>query len=155
MHYFAYDHTREVEVLVGCYLMTTRTAIEKFGLLDENFFFYGEDLDWSRRCRQAGLKVMFYPQAEAIHYCGGSSANDPARFAVAQLHARLQLWSKHKSRWAVQGLRLLLYAQCSFRLLAALLTGKNNGSANKNPVPASKVQLACLRALWGLSARSS
>ena len=68
MFYFSYNQTREVEVLVGCFILARHHAVKQFGLLDEGFWMYGEDLDWSRRCWQSEWKVMFYPGAEAIHY---------------------------------------------------------------------------------------
>lgn len=147
MFYFAYDRICEVEVLVGCFILARREAVDQFGLLDESFWMYGEDLDWSRRCWRAGWKVMFYPNAESIHYCGGSSANDPARFAVAQLEARLQLWAKHHSSIQQRGFMVLIFIQCCLRLLAAgfkfLLKRREAGNAAGQ----IRVQVSCIRAL--------
>jgi GT2 family glycosyltransferase len=147
MFYFPYDRTIEVEVLVGCFIMARRRALDDFGLLDENFFFYGEDLDWSRRCRQAGWKVMFYPGAECIHYCGGSSANDPVRFSVAQLKARVQLWAKYRSKAAQVGLIVLLIAQCSFRMGGAIFKLLLPGTDREKARHRAGQQLTGLRAL--------
>ncbi len=57
-----------------------RKAMDEVGLLDEDFFFYGEDIDWCRRFRDAGWEVVFYPEAETIHFGGASSGNAPVRF---------------------------------------------------------------------------
>ena len=43
------DDERDVEVVSGCYLMVRREAMEAVGLLDEDFFFFGEETDWCRR----------------------------------------------------------------------------------------------------------
>lgn len=149
MFYFSYDRTLEVEVLVGCFILARRDAVNQFGLLDEDFFFYGEDLDWCRRCRESGWKIMFYPGAEAIHYCGGSSANDPLRFQIAQQNARLQLWAKHHSRSAQWGLKVLITLQCFARFLAAGFTVLVGRGDRKNGTLRARMQLACLRAIWG------
>lgn len=148
MFYFSYDCTCEVEVLVGCFILARRSAINEFGLLDEVFFFYGEDIDWSRRCWQSGWKVMFYPGAEAIHFCGGSSTNNRAHFAVAQHTARLQLWAKHRPRFAVAGLMVLLAWQCILRLSVAGLIFAFRLHRWKDPAMLTRIQVACLKNLW-------
>lgn len=81
MFYFPCDRTIAADVLVACFILPCRAAIDQFGLLDEDFWIYGEDFDW---CWRSGWKVMFFPGAEAIHYCGGTSANDPLRLALTQ-----------------------------------------------------------------------
>jgi hypothetical protein len=149
MFYFSHDRTCEVEVLVGCFILARRESVNQFGLLDEDFWMYGEDLDWCRRCWKAGWKVMFYPGAEAIHYCGGSSANDPARFEVAQRMARVQLWAKHKSRMARWGLVALITAQCCLRILAAGINTLLKRPGQQTLSDSARIQVACLRAVWG------
>jgi hypothetical protein len=54
MMYFKGDRTLEVDVLVGCFWAVRREAIDQFGLLDEGFFIYAEDVDWCKRCWKAG-----------------------------------------------------------------------------------------------------
>jgi GT2 family glycosyltransferase len=146
MFYFSYDRIREVDVLVGCFILARRAAVQEFGLLDEGFWMYGEDVDWGRRCWQAGWKVMFYPNAEAIHYCGGSSSNDPVRFEVAQLQAVLRLWGKHRSRAVQAAFWILKTLQCTLRLFAAGLWAI--AAKRQDSVLRVRTQVACLRALW-------
>jgi hypothetical protein len=148
MFEFSYDRTREIEVLVGCFILARREAVSHFGLLDESFWMYGEDIDWSRRCWQSGWKVIFYPGAEAIHYCGGSSANDPVRFEVAQQQARLQLWAKHRSQVGQWGFATLITIQCLLRLFAAGFTALAKRPRRQTSVGGARIQVACLRALW-------
>ena len=64
-----WDHgyNREVDALSGACLMVRRAAVEQVGLLDENFFLYGEDLDWCYRFKKAGWKVFYCSEAEIIH----------------------------------------------------------------------------------------
>jgi GT2 family glycosyltransferase len=98
-----FDHRspRNVEVLSGCFLMARRDALQDVGLLDERFFIYKEDVDWSKRFRDARWQVMFYPEAKAIHYGGASSSLAPARFQIEMERANLQYWRKHHS-WLAQ-----------------------------------------------------
>jgi GT2 family glycosyltransferase len=66
--------------------------------MDERFFMYGEDMDWCKRFSQAGLEKKYYPEAEAIHFGGGSSMNKPKRFFVEMLRANIQYWKKHHGK---------------------------------------------------------
>jgi hypothetical protein len=149
MFYFSYDRSIEVDVLVGCFIMARRAAVDEFGLLDEGFFMYGEDIDWCRRCWKAGWKVMFYPGAEAIHYCGGSSSSDPVRFEVAQQDARLQLWAKYHSRLARLVLVALMTVMYCLRILVAGFVALTERSSIHTSSSRARMQVHCLRALWG------
>jgi GT2 family glycosyltransferase len=64
---------RDVEVVTGCYMMVRSIAVREVGLLDEDFFFYGEETDWCRRCSEAGWKLRFAPVGEITHYDCGSA----------------------------------------------------------------------------------
>jgi hypothetical protein len=58
---------RSVDFVNGCSLLITRQAVEKAGLLDENYFMYWEETDWCMRVRQAGFDVRFEPGARLRH----------------------------------------------------------------------------------------
>ncbi len=57
----------------GAAMLTTKDAISKVGLMDENFFFYFEDVDWAKRFWQNGYKVIYYPEAKVYHALGRGS----------------------------------------------------------------------------------
>lgn len=105
MNDFDYRSPRNVEVLSGCLLMARRDALEVVGLLDERFFFYKEDVDWSKRFNDAHWQVMFYPEPKAIHFGGGSSSLAPTRFRIEMERANLKYWQKHHS-WLAQKLMI-------------------------------------------------
>ncbi|RMH53340.1 MAG: glycosyltransferase family 2 protein, partial [Alphaproteobacteria bacterium] len=63
---------REVDVVSGCYMMVRKSAMDEVGLLDESFFFYGEETDWCRRYKDAGWKLVVAPVGEITHFGGGS-----------------------------------------------------------------------------------
>lgn len=147
MFYFAHDRTLPVDVIAGCYWIVRRSAMEDFGLLDEAFFFYGEDLDWCKRCRTAGWDVVFHPGGEAVHYQGGSSSNDPLRFSVAQQSAVLQYWEKHHSALASSMLRLILFLGTILRLIRDGAAYVFNKSDRARRVVRLRGYYGCLRAL--------
>ena len=63
----------EVEWLMGSAMLASRKAIDKVGLMDENFFMYMSDVDWARRFWENGFKVVYYPFSEMYHYHKRSS----------------------------------------------------------------------------------
>jgi GT2 family glycosyltransferase len=71
--YLPLDQPHEIDTPSGCFYLVRRKAIEQVGLLDENYFLYSEDVDWSYRIKKAGWKIFYYPQVKIIHYKGMSS----------------------------------------------------------------------------------
>lgn len=71
--YLPEDIEHEIDACVGAFMIIPRKAIEKVGMFDEEYFFYGEDLDWCWRFREAGYKLMYTPITKIIHYKGASS----------------------------------------------------------------------------------
>ena len=68
MTFWPHDSIRDVNVINGCFWMVKREALDEVGLLDERFFIYAEDKDWCKRFWDAGWKVVYFPEAKAIHY---------------------------------------------------------------------------------------
>ena len=66
------DEVHEVDALSGSFMMFTRQVLEDVGYLDEDFFMYGEDLDYCYRIKKAGWKIYYVPHAEIIHFKGES-----------------------------------------------------------------------------------
>ncbi len=71
------DQPHEVDAVSGAFLLIRKQVVDEIGGLDENFWIYGEDMDWCIRAKRAGWKVMYYPDASVLHYKGiGSSTNN-------------------------------------------------------------------------------
>ncbi len=69
---FDYGSEAEVDSLRGSFLMIRSEVIEKIGGLDERFFVWFEDVDYCRRIKEAGWKVMYTPEAECLDHVGQS-----------------------------------------------------------------------------------
>jgi len=155
MLYFPHDRTLPVDVIVGCFSMIRREAFNDVGLLDENLFMYGDDVDWCRRCWNAGWRVVFFPGAEAIHDRGKITAPYPVRFAVAQQTSILYYWRKHHGFWGETGIRSILF----FRHLARYATSVVMGLARRNATAEvdvrKQVSGACLRELFSGTSRTT
>jgi GT2 family glycosyltransferase len=94
---------RDVDWISACVALLSREALETIGLLDEEFFAYHDDVDWCTSAHEHGFRVLFAPEARAVHRGGGSlrsrgksesAAYLSARNTVlfARKHARLQDW---------------------------------------------------------------
>jgi len=64
---------REVEAVVGCCLLIRSAALREAGLLDEAYFAYHEDIDWSLRVRRAGWTLLYEPFSRVYHATSGST----------------------------------------------------------------------------------
>jgi hypothetical protein len=119
---FDHQSTAPVEVLTGWFVLVRRSALKQVGLFDPQFFMYGEDMDWCYRFRQAGQQIVFFAEAEAVHYGGASSANAPLRFHLEQCYANDQYWKKHRGPVARVIFLVSLGLHHIVRLLGASLT---------------------------------
>ncbi len=73
MTYLHPDEETEVDAVVGACMLLRSGVIREAGLLDEQFFMYGEDLDWAYRIKQYGWHIFYYPAVEVLHYKRASS----------------------------------------------------------------------------------
>jgi len=86
---------RDVSVISGCYLMVRESVVDSVGVLDENFFFFGEETDWCKRIKQAGWRLVFSPVGEIIHLGGGSVKKLNYKRDLLLSNAIIKLHKKH------------------------------------------------------------
>jgi GT2 family glycosyltransferase len=86
---------RSVETISGCFMFMRRACLEDVGLLDNAFFFFGEETDWCRRAREAGWGIDFAPVGEITHFGGGSSGSLNHRRDLMLSQATVRLHLKH------------------------------------------------------------
>ncbi|MFC1738370.1 glycosyltransferase family 2 protein [Planctomycetota bacterium] len=109
MTWWQRDNVKEVDVVTGCFMLVRRQAIEQVGVMDEQFFMYGEETDWCYRFKQAGWKILFTPGAQIIHIHGASTEQIKPQM-ILQLRGSILLFlKKHKNRF-VYALACLLVA---------------------------------------------
>jgi GT2 family glycosyltransferase len=122
MGHWQRDSVREVDVVTGCLLLTTRELYETLGGFDRDFFMYGEDADLSLRARRAGWRPAITPDAVVTHAVGASSSSQ-GRKHILVLTGKATLARKH--RRATRGLAItLLQAGVGLRALPERLRGK-------------------------------
>ncbi|GAE26274.1 dTDP-Rha:A-D-GlcNAc-diphosphoryl polyprenol, A-3-L-rhamnosyl transferase WbbL [Halalkalibacter wakoensis JCM 9140] len=82
-----------VDCLVGAFMLVRREIINDVGLLDEEYFMYGEDIDWCYRIKEAGWDNYYYPKTSIIHYKGASSRRKPRKI-VYEFHRAMYLFHR-------------------------------------------------------------
>jgi hypothetical protein len=110
------NQSMEVDSVVGAFLLIRKILIDKIGLLDENFFMYGEDLDWCWRCKEAGFKVWYYPKTTAAHFKGESSRKEPFLMLKAFHDSMWIFYKKHYAGRYLVVLNWLVYCGIYLRL---------------------------------------
>jgi len=73
LEYLPEDAVHPVDSVVGAFMLVRGEAIEQAGLLDEEFFMYGEDLDWAKRIKDAGWEVWYNGQVSITHVKAAAS----------------------------------------------------------------------------------
>lgn len=117
------DTVREVDVVTGCLLLTSRALYEELGGFDPDFFMYGEDADLSLRARAEGWRPAITPEAVVTHAVGASSANRGDKHVLV-LTGKATLARKHR-RGLNRALAIaLLQAGVALRALPERLRGK-------------------------------
>jgi len=88
------DQATEVDSVTGACMLIRAEAIAQVGLLDEQFFMYGEDLDWAYRIKNAGWKVAYNPSVTVFHVKGASSRH--SRRAQVEFYRAMDIfYRKH------------------------------------------------------------
>jgi N-acetylglucosaminyl-diphospho-decaprenol L-rhamnosyltransferase len=126
-YYYARDvadgETAVVDWLMGACLMMRQEVVAQVGGLDEAYFMYSEELDYCRRIKQAGWRVVYYPPAKVTHLLGKSSEQAVTRRHINFNQAKLRYFRKYHGRLPAATLRLFLLASYSWQLTLEAIKG--------------------------------
>lgn len=92
------EQVNKVDVLSGAFMLLRSEALAKTGLLDEEFFMYGEDIDLSYRITQAGYSNYYFPGTRIIHYKGESTRKGSLNYVFVFYNAMIIFARKHFSQ---------------------------------------------------------
>jgi GT2 family glycosyltransferase len=117
------DAMADVDWLNGACIMVPRAVYEQVGGMDEAYFMYSEELDWCRRIKQTGKRVVYYPQAQIVHYYGKSSEQAVTARHINFQRAKLRYYRKYHGRTAAFVLRFFLLAVYTWQMMLELVKG--------------------------------
>lgn len=115
LRYLDENAVNRVDVLSGAFMLLRRSTLDRCGLLDEQFFMYGEDIDLSYRVTLAGYQNYYLP-APIIHYKGESTKTESLRYVRIFYQAMLIFLRKHYPHYkffAQFSIRLAIYLRAS------------------------------------------
>ncbi|MEJ5311779.1 MAG: glycosyltransferase family 2 protein [Anaerolineae bacterium] len=105
------DVTQDVDWITGAAMLTRREVVAQVGGMDEGFFMYSEELDWCRRIREAGWRVVYFPEARIVHHEGKSSEQVVAARHIYFQSSKVRYTRKYHGKIIAEGLRCWLLAQ--------------------------------------------
>jgi len=100
MSHLPWDEPCRIEVISGAFSLLRHAALDKVGLLDEDFFMYGEDIDLSYRLLKSGYENWYLP-LPITHYKGKSTRKTDYRYVHVFYQAMLIFFRKHYSHLGI------------------------------------------------------
>ena len=95
-----WDVPGQIEVISGAFCLLRREALDQIGLLDEDFFMYGEDIDLSYRLLKCGLENWYLP-LPIVHFKGKSTRKSDYRYVHIFYQAMLIFFRKHYNHLSI------------------------------------------------------
>ncbi len=87
------DENHQVEVLAGAFIWIKKSIIDEIGGLDETYFMYGEDIDFSYRIQQAGYHNYYLGTVTILHYKGESTDKYSFKY-IKHFYDAMKIFSK-------------------------------------------------------------
>ncbi|MCF8253916.1 MAG: glycosyltransferase family 2 protein [Bacteroidia bacterium] len=116
------DQINEVDVLAGAFMMLRHDVLKQVGLLDEDYFMYGEDIDLSYCINKAGFKNYYFPDTTIIHYKGESTKKTSVNFVFTFYKAMVIFAKKHYSQRHARNFSALIHIAIYLRAFAAIVS---------------------------------
>jgi N-acetylglucosaminyl-diphospho-decaprenol L-rhamnosyltransferase len=116
------DEPTAVECVLGACFCVRSSVLPRLGLLDEDYFFFFEEIEWCQRARRMGVEVYYLPGARAIHG-GGQTANrfrGPSR--VEYQRSKLTFFRKTRSTAAYSAVSVFLVFRTFINALSGAVT---------------------------------
>jgi len=120
LSYLDKNKTHDVDILAGAFMFLRKKALDKTGLLDEDFFMYGEDIDLSYRIQEAGYRNYYFPETTIIHYKGESTKKGSINYVLVFYRAMIIFAKKHFSRKNARVFSFLINMAIYFRAALAI-----------------------------------
>ncbi len=125
MGHLSEDENQEVEILAGAYMLMRKSVLDEVGLLDEDFFMYGEDIDLSYRILKGGYKNYYLADSTIIHYKGESTKKGSLNYVRVFYKAMVIFTEKHFSssyaRFYSLFINLAIYLRAGAAVLGRLI----------------------------------
>ncbi|MFO8129813.1 MAG: glycosyltransferase [Bacteroidales bacterium] len=120
--YLDKEETHKIDILSGAFMLLRKQALVKTGLLDEDFFMYGEDIDLSHRITNAGYNNYYFPGTRIIHYKGESTKKSSINYVFVFYNAMVIFARKHFSQKNARIFSFLIHLAIYLRASVAIMS---------------------------------
>ncbi len=111
-----YEKKKLVDWVTGAVLLFRKKVIEKAGLLDEELFMYGEEMEWCYRIKKAGYQIIYSPIISVFHHKGSSGEGKTAGI-LEEFKSIIFFYQKHMPLWQMPIIRFLLISGALLRII--------------------------------------
>jgi GT2 family glycosyltransferase len=119
--YLNKNESHEIDVLSGAFMLLRKSVLDKVGLLDEDYFMYGEDIDLSYRIRKANFKNYYFADTSIIHFKGESTKKGSLNYIKVFYNAMIIFANKHVTGTRGKMLTFLLKIAIYLRAFLAVI----------------------------------
>ena len=119
MSHLSWDEPGRIEVVSGAFFLLRKKALDQVGLLDEDFFMYGEDIDLSYRLLKGGWENWYHP-SDIVHFKGESTHKSSFRYVHVFYQAMLIFFRKHYGHLSIffsLPVKLAIYFRAALALI--------------------------------------
>ncbi|MBC8175412.1 MAG: glycosyltransferase family 2 protein [Candidatus Marinimicrobia bacterium] len=124
---FDHKNQADVEQLMGAAIFTSRGVIEKVGKFHEHFKMFFNDVDWCKRVSDAGMRLVYFPEARAIHHLGASVKKKKSKMVLQSHIDFFHYFEKHFNKIWHQPMNLivgfLLFVSALIRIIGLKIKG--------------------------------
>jgi len=85
------DKIHEIDSCAGAFMLVRKIAGDQIGWFDEDYFWYGEDLDFCYRIKKAGWKICYIPKVQIVHYKGVASGIKKHSQKISSANRKIKL----------------------------------------------------------------
>ena len=117
------NKTADVDWLMGACLMIPARVVVQVGGMDAAYFMYSEELDWCRRIKDAGWRIVYLPTAQITHYVGKSSEQAVTARHINFQRAKLRYFRKYHGRFVSGVLRVFLLLNYMWQIIVEGIKG--------------------------------
>jgi GT2 family glycosyltransferase len=138
----------EVDAVVGAFMLLRRETLEDVGGLDEDYFMFGEDLDWCYRVKQRDWQIYYLGDKSIVHHKGASTRQVPHKMNWHFHRAMFLFHRKHLVDRYPFFVNWLVYTGITLRYAARsawALLFRGGGEARLRPT-----EMARLKVRYGL-----
>ena len=123
LYHWNHDEEREVNVVLGAFMLFPRRVFEQIGGFDEDFEFFAEEFDICERVCAAGYSVRFSPRASIVHLGGQTMEAEPIKHYITRQQSRQTYFKKHHSAFQALLFRCSAFVGVCLRLVGWSVAG--------------------------------